>query len=139
MGETIERFKELPDSNEEKTSFLVVVVTDGEENSSQKYGLRNEGPERMAALIKELEETKRWTFVYLCANVDPTKIQKTLGLSANNVRGFAASSHGVQTISADTSDSMTQYFTGRSRGMTSTPDFYNPSKSDPDNLINPVK
>ena len=138
MAETVNRFKEFPDAKEEKTSFLVVVITDGEENSSQEYGIRNDGPAKMATLIKELEETNRWTFVYLCANVDPTKIQQSLGLSANNVRGFAASSQGIKTISADTSDSMTQYFTGRSRGMTSTPDFYTPN-TDPNDFINPVK
>ena len=90
-------------------------------------------------LIKELEETQRWTFVYLCANVDPLKIQETLGLSANNVRGFTASSSGTRAASTMHSESMTQYFSGRSKGMTSTPDFYTPNTPSSSNLINPSK
>jgi hypothetical protein len=128
MADTVSRLRNLPDADSEKTSFLVIVVTDGEENSSQEYSIRNGGPGRMAALIKELEETRRWTFVYLCANVDPTKVQETLGLSANNVWSFQSTSAGTYAASNTTSNSMTSYFSARKRGMTSTPDFYDPDK-----------
>ena len=128
MAETIGNLRQLPDSDEEKTSFLVVVVTDGDENSSQEYGIRNGGPKRMAGLIAELEATNRWTFVYLCANVDPLKVQESLGLSANNIRGFTASSSGTRAASVMNSESMTSYFKGRSKGMTSTPHFYDPAQ-----------
>lgn len=131
MAKTVSTLRELPDADEKKTSFLVVVVTDGEENSSQEYSVRNDGPTKIAALIKKLEETSRWTFVYLCANVDPTKIQESLGLSANNVRSFTADSSGTQAASVMTRDSMTSYFKGRSQGMTSTPDFYSAADSAP--------
>jgi hypothetical protein len=128
MASTIVKLRELPDSDEEKTSFLVVVVTDGDENCSQEFSIRNEGPKRLAGIIAELESTLRWTFVYLCANVDPLKIQKSLGLSANNVRSFTATSSGTQAASDMHSNSMSSYFKGRSKGMTSTPNFYDPDQ-----------
>jgi hypothetical protein len=128
MASTIVKLRDLPDSDEEKTSFLVVVITDGEENCSQEYSQRNEGPKRLAGIIAEMEATNRWTFVYLCANVDPLKIQESLGLSINNVRSFTASSGGTRAASSMTGDSMTSYFAGRSKGMTSTPHFYDPDQ-----------
>lgn len=125
MGSTINKLKDLPDANEENVSFLVVVITDGEENSSKEYCRFRGGPEKISNLIKELEATNRWTFVYLCANVDPTKIRETLNLSFDNVRGFTSDSLGTAAASQMHSESATNYFKSRTQGMTSTPEFYN--------------
>ena len=75
-----------------------------------------------------MEATQRWTFVYLCANVDPTKIRDTLNLKAGNVTSFVSDSRGTIAASSLHSASTTSYLKGRARGMTATPTFY----SDPD-------
>lgn len=122
LGSTMEKLEKLSDSSDENTSFLVVVVTDGYENSS-----RNFKREDIANKIGELKKTKRWTFVYLCANQDPTEIQKNLNIDAGNTRSFIATSEGTRQATSMHSDSLTNYFVSRSLGATSSSNFYNES------------
>jgi hypothetical protein len=132
LASTIKKLKELPDADNENTSFLIATITDGEENSSKDYSRFNGGPEKISAMIKELEETDRWTFTYLCANVDPTKFKETLGVSAGNFSSFMSTSGGTLRASQLHSHSTSNFFQGRSKGMTSTPDFYTSNSIDVD-------
>ena len=128
---TVDAFRKLPDADDPDTSFLVAVITDGEENSSQEYSLRNDGPKRVGETIKELEATQRWTFTYLCANVDPTKIQRTLNISAGNTMSFTADRSGTVAASTFHSASTSNYLKARKMGLTSTPTFYSGTKPKP--------
>ena len=124
MASTIKKLEELEDANEDHVSFLVCTITDGDENSSQEYSKYKGGAKKISDMRERLEATNRWTFVYLCANSDPTKIQETLGLSGGNVRSFVSSKQGTEAASLLNSASTSSYFKGRSKGMTSTPTFY---------------
>ncbi len=69
---------------EENPDTLMVIITDGGENTSQDYG---EG------LIKEMitkRETDGWTFIYMGANQDSWAETQNLGFSKGNVMNFAA-------------------------------------------------
>jgi len=69
--------KENPDT-------LVVIITDGGENTSQDYG---------SGLIKEMikaREDKGWTFIYMGANQDSWAETQDLGFSRGNVMNYAA-------------------------------------------------
>jgi hypothetical protein len=69
--------KENPDT-------LVVIITDGGENTSQNYG---EG------LIKEMiskREEAGWTFIYMGANQDSWSETQNLGFNVGNVMNYAA-------------------------------------------------
>ncbi len=133
MASTIKRLQDLEDADDENTSFLVCTITDGEENSSQEYSRFKGGGKRVGALIEELETTQRWTFTYLCANVDPTKLRDTLSLKTGNVASFVSDSRGTIGASVMHSASTTSYLKGRSKGLTATPTFY----SDPAANANP--
>lgn len=65
---------------------LVLVITDGGENTSQDYG---------AGLVKEMvtkrEEDDGWTFIYMGANQDSWEETQNLGFSQGNVMNFNAS------------------------------------------------
>lgn len=70
--------KENPDT-------LVVVITDGGENTSKDYG---------AGLIKEMvtaREEAGWTFIYMGANQDSWQETQNLGFQQGNVMNYAAS------------------------------------------------
>ena len=69
---------------------VVVVVTDGEENSSKEYGL---------AAIKELvsrqKDVYKWQFVFLGANMDAVGEAERMGFSADHAMTYGANQAGV--------------------------------------------
>lgn len=68
----------------ENPDTLVLVITDGGENTSRDYG---------AGLIKEMVEAREesgWTFIYMGANQDSWSETQGLGFSVGNVMNYAA-------------------------------------------------
>lgn len=79
---------------------LIVVLTDGQENSSREYGGPG-GTSRLAALVKAKEETGRWTFVYLGAG-SPEAVINTAArynIPAGNTRAYAGGTASGQSAS----------------------------------------
>jgi hypothetical protein len=72
------------------TPCLVVVITDGEENSSHEYNL-----ESMKAMIARLTAKGNWTFAYQGANVDAWSNARSYGIGAGNTAAFQADAAGV--------------------------------------------
>lgn len=73
--------KETEKNNKSK-NVLVVIITDGEENSSKEYNIDT---------IKEMISKKQkdgWTFVYLGANQDAWSVGSKMGLSANQTMTY---------------------------------------------------
>jgi hypothetical protein len=66
LGYTIEKLLTGADSEDPNTSFLIQVVTDGEENHSKVYPASN--PIKLRTLVSRVQETGRWTISFLgCA------------------------------------------------------------------------
>jgi len=103
-------------------AILVVVVTDGAENSSRTFN-----QEQIASLIKEKEATERWTFVYLVANQDEVLLQKRLNLSAGNVMRYTSDAAGTTMGLNATNASTSAYFNARNAGKTQVANFYDNS------------
>lgn len=57
----------------------VVIITDGEENSSRVYT-----NEAIRTMVKAAEE-KGWTFIFMGANIDSFSVGSTLGFNAHNI------------------------------------------------------
>jgi len=55
---------------------MMVVITDGQENASTEY---DSG--KVKEMIRELEQTKKWQFIYLGADLDNFADADTLGFS----------------------------------------------------------
>lgn len=87
VGETIQYLKTLPGAEDETTSFLIVIATDGEENSSTTFGYSE-----VAEMIQSVKDTKRWTVTYMGANQDLSLITERLKIDAGNITMFDASS-----------------------------------------------
>lgn len=121
VGRTISKLAELPEAAETETSFLIVVITDGEENASKEWS-----SEKLAGKIKALQDTNRWTFAYMGANVDLSKVREGLGLHANNMAMYASTSADTMRAAGVTSRGMANYMVGRSHGMMASMDFYQP-------------
>jgi uncharacterized protein YegL len=127
VGLAISRLAELPEASDPNTSFLVIVISDGEENASTQW----DGP-RVAAKIREMTATNRWTFAYMGSGVDFERVQQ-MGFAANNIHTMAVMDMGQVTMRNATATR--SYMAGRGQGMTAMANFYEePSVDDPDTV-----
>jgi hypothetical protein len=99
-------------------SFILIVITDGEENRSSKYN-RSE----IANLIRDKTRSDRWSFVF---SVPPgyTKVIKEFGVPAGNVQEWDADAKGLEETNQKISAGLDNYFRGRSAGLRSTNAFF---------------
>lgn len=73
-----EKLAAMPES-ERPGTVIVVVVTDGEENSSTEWK-----PEAVKALIKNQEDKYNWRFTFLGANIDAVSVGSLYGFGAGS-------------------------------------------------------
>jgi hypothetical protein len=94
MGRTIndlgDRLRGLPE-NERPSRVLVMVFTDGYENSSQEFT-----QQKIAELVKQQEDQWNWTFLFLGANIDSFATGGSLGISANSTINYDSTSKGIR-------------------------------------------
>ena len=124
VGRTVRDLRALPDAQREESAFLVVVISDGQENNS-----RHETWGSIAELIQACEATGRWTFVYQGAGHDLADVQRALRLDARNVRPFLADRRGTRAMGDRLSKGTAGYLAKRKRGLTSSRDFFEEGRS----------
>jgi hypothetical protein len=119
VGELIEMFEAVPDAADKNVSFLVMAITDGDENASRKYSASS-----LAAKIRQLEATDRWSFIFRVPVGAGRKLARTLGISEGNIQEWEQTERGVEVAAKRDAEAFTEYFTSRSKGATSTRKFY---------------
>lgn len=82
---------------------LVLIQTDGHENSSHEYNHRD-----IKDLIKEKED-QGWDFIFLGANIDAASVSTSFGLAAAKSVQYDATASGIQTAFASMSAKVTDY------------------------------
>ena len=92
----------------------VVVVTDGDENSSREYTA-----ESIRALITQQTETYNWDFVFVGANQDAVLTGATLGFDADSSLTFDAAADQVVAMSSHLGRYVTDVRKKEKRGFTS--------------------
>jgi len=102
---------ESSDDGGSDTAFLVVVFSDGLENSSTDYEASD-----VAEAISRLEDTGRWTFVYIGANQDLSDISKHL--SFRHTASWDDTNRGAQKISNSMKGATVSYMSSRDAGVT---------------------
>lgn len=70
---------------------IMVVLTDGEENSSREIT-----PEVLKDLIKQQEEVYSWDFTFLGANIDAVSVGASYGFRQDKALTYGANSAGVE-------------------------------------------
>lgn len=73
----------------EKT--LVVITTDGLENSSHKYSYG-----KIKEMIKKEREKYGWEFLFLGANIDSLDIAEDMGIDPHRVSNYKQDKHGIE-------------------------------------------
>ena len=108
--------------NNDEATAVVVILTDGHENSSQKYTY-----EDIRKMIGKLEKSDNWTFSYLGATPDAVEIAKNLNIKKHNSRSFVK--EDVAGAFDVYNRSMIAYMDKKSRGV-KTKMFLNTDKDD---------
>jgi hypothetical protein len=84
----------MPESERPET-VQVVVVTDGEENSSREFGL-----DAVRTLVTQQKEQYSWDFMFLGANQDAVLSGERLGFDADSSMTYSAGADAVSSMSA---------------------------------------
>ena len=95
-------------SNDEAT-VVMVIITDGEENASRFYTYHD-----IARMIQELDETDKWTFSFLGADLDAVHTSQMLNIRRENVMSFSKSDYRF--MMEDVSKSINSYAEAKSQG-----------------------
>lgn len=91
IGETVNKVENQIKNEKGKVAVLVVIMTDGGENSSKEFTQA-----KINSMITKLQEKGNWTFVFLGANQDSFSTSQGLGIYMNNTMNWQASAVGVR-------------------------------------------
>ena len=119
VGAVLDKAESIEDIGNENVSCLMVILSDGRENSSRKYSYAD-----IAERIQKLQDTDRWTFTYIGANQDLSEVSKQLNIPKGNTLTFDSTSVGVKQMDKKQKKYLGAYFTARSYGTSSTRGFY---------------
>lgn len=92
------------DEADRPEKVILVILTDGEENSSKEYSYQ-----MVQDLIKKQQDVFSWEFIFLGANIDAKRLGTGLGIKAGNSMTFGANAKGVDSTFGSLSANMTSY------------------------------
>ena len=95
-----------------KAPQMIMIMTDGEENSSREYT-----SDSVKKLVEEAK-TRGWSVIFMGANIDAFKVGDAYGIGAGNIAQFAANARGAtaatMSVSSKISHMRTAYVAGAS-------------------------
>jgi hypothetical protein len=122
VGLAIERFSEKKIIKGE--TFLMIVVTDGEENASRIHTKSS-----LQKLMSTCQATDHWTFAFLVPPGQKNRVVSNLGIPDGNVTEWEATTEGVRKASVMTGQGIGNYYGSLQRGLTSSKSFFSPDLS----------
>ncbi len=90
IGAVGERLSGLPETNR-PDKVLIVILTDGEENSSQEFRAATIGE-----MIKHQRDVYKWEFMFIGANQDAVLSASEIGIPVQAALTYAANAEGTQ-------------------------------------------
>lgn len=112
------------DRDDLHTSFLVLAITDGQENCS----CRMTG-ETLGQSIRKAQGTDRWTYAFLLPGKEK-QFAKMLGLPAGNCARWEVSELGIKQMGDLSTQSLTNYYGARAQGATRSTNFFTTNLAD---------
>lgn len=107
MGRTIidvgTRLHHTPE-HQRPGKVVMVIVTDGEENSSREFA-----KEKVFEMVRHQQEKYQWQFIFLAANQDAIQVAHTYGIM--HASNFAPTGMGVNCAYSVSSNAVRQYRT----------------------------
>jgi len=118
IGELITQLESVPDADDPTVSFVVMVITDGGENSSRKWNGK-----MIAKKMQELQRTDRWTFSFRVPRGYKRELTQ-FGIPDGNILEWDQTDSGVKAASSATRSAVKAFYAARATGATSTDKFY---------------
>ncbi len=124
LGYTIDKLKKTTNPDED-TAYLVISISDGEENDSKHYGNRF-NPSVIRSMIDECNATGKWTFTYMgCSDEDIKKVARDIGIPIENMGRWSNENAEVAAHSLRRSTARTNmYYAARAKGQTACSNVY---------------
>lgn len=125
VGYTLEKLQKTTEADE-NTAYLVLIVSDGEENSSQHFNRP-----KVKKIIDSCEATKKWTVSYMGCDARYLKhIAKEYGIKESNMAVWTnATSEGAERSLRRSTQRTNAYYGSRARGMVACSNLYSDSDS----------
>lgn len=101
INAAVQRIEKL-DKSERPDKVFVVIITDGEENSSEEHTL-----ETIKKMIDEQKE-EGWEFIFIGANIDAFAAGHSFGVGAASTLQYDATSKGTKAAYASLSGGLTR-------------------------------
>lgn len=119
VGIAIEQLSKLKDADDKNTSFLINVVTDGQENASSKF------LNTISALIQAKQATDRWTIVFSVPDNHGRDVLIRKGVPAGNIKVWdATKADGLEEVKTSSSIGTRAFYSARASGAGSVKNFY---------------
>ena len=104
VGLAIETLQSIPRRADDEVSYLVMVVTDGEENYSMKWNARS-----INTKMAELQQGP-WTFAYQVPRGYASNFTRVFGVPAGNIREWEQTTVGTQEMAKSNTRSLGTYY-----------------------------
>jgi len=118
VARMIDKLKDRKDAGDENVSYMFIVITDGEENSS-----KIKGP-AFLQLMSEVQKTDRWSFAFLLPPRTSQNFCRQFGIPDGNVREWEATARGMQEAARSVDVGIGSYYTSRASGCRSVKGFF---------------
>ena len=103
--------KDIKEQSEKvDTTVVIVILTDGHENSSRLFKL-----EDIRKMISRLEETGKWTFSFIGATLDAVSVAESMNIKSQNSFAFDKKDMKKE-VWSKLSDSMENYLSKKRNG-----------------------
>jgi hypothetical protein len=118
VGTSVQRLSVVKGANDDDTSFVVIVITDGAENASKSFS-----PESFCEMLRNGQNTDRWSFVFM---VPPgsRNVCHSFGIPDGNIQEWEATSRGMAVASNSLCNGITNYYQNRTLGNRNTTKFF---------------
>lgn len=118
--------KAFPWEKESDVAKLVIVLTDGEENCSVRYGNRwdSRGRAEFKALLARKQAEGDWTFAFQLPFGKADSFSREFGVPRENCTEWEATHKDFERTSGHTMSSMSSFYASRSLGEKSVRSFY---------------
>lgn len=142
IGYTVKKLQDtVVDKDDENTAFLLIIISDGAENSSVHYNV-----ETLRNMISACQETKKWTFTYMgCSESYLKQVSKETSIPLDNMAVWSNASAADATRGYEGKLARSaNYFSKRARKEDVSDGFYSDVKGlcanfvDPDQNGNPM-